>query len=86
MPNWCLDILFEYLNSDRFEPLGHKDVSIVQQKLLVLLLLATDRRIGEVAHLALKYESDSSASGDWIRLFWLEGYKSMTVLKKKLHF
>ena len=75
MPTWYLDILFEYLNSDRFEPLGHKDITIVQQKLLVLLLLATGRRIGEVAHLSLKYESDSSASGDWIKLFWLEGYK-----------
>ena len=73
MPTWYLDILFEYLNSDRFEPLGSKDISIIQQKLLVLLLLATGRRIGEVAHLALKYES--AISGNWIRLFWLEGYK-----------
>ena len=73
MPTWYLDILFEYLNSDRFEPLGSKDINIVQQKLLVLLLLATGRRIGEVAHLALKYES--AISGNWIRLFWLNGFK-----------
>ena len=73
MPTWNLDILFEYLNSDRFEPLVSKDISIVQEKLLVLLLLATGRRIGEVAHLALQYQSP--VSGNWIRLFWLEGYK-----------
>ena len=73
MPTWYLDILFEYLNSDRFEPLGQKDITIVQQKLLVLLLLATGRRIGEVAHLALKY--DCTISSNWIKLFWLEGFK-----------
>ncbi len=73
MPTWYLDILFEYLNCDRFEPLGSKDINIVQQKLLVLLLLATGRRIGEVADLALKYEN--AISGNWTRLFWLNGFK-----------
>ena len=73
MPTWNLDILFDYLNCDRFEPLGSKDITIVQQKLLVLLLLATGRRIGEAAHLSLKYES--AISGNWIKLFWLNGFK-----------
>ena len=72
MPRWYLDVLFIFLNSSDFEPLGLKDIRVVQQKLLVLLLLATGRRIDEVAHLALKFDCD--VEGSQVRLSWLDGY------------
>ena len=72
MPRWYLDILFSYLNSSKFEPLGLKAITVVQQKLLVLMLLATGRRIDEVAHFSLKIDCDSENSQ--VRLSWLDGY------------
>ena len=73
MPFWSLNNLFEFLNSIRFEPLATKDVDVIQEKLLVLILLATGRRIGEVANLSLKHTTNFS--GNHIKLFWIPGYK-----------
>ena len=73
MPFWSLNNLFEFLNSIRFEPLATKDIDVIQEKLLVLILLATGRRIGEVANFSLKHTSNFS--GNLIKLGWIPGYK-----------
>ena len=73
MPFWSLNNLFELLNSIRFEPLASKDIEVIREKLLVLILLATGRRIGEVANLSLKYTT--LRSGNVIKLCWIPGYR-----------
>ena len=57
MPSWSLNDLLDYLNCERFEPLCEKNITIVSQKLLCLLLLATGRRIDEIGHLSKKHST-----------------------------
>ena len=51
MPVWSLNTLFTFLNSELFEPLENSDLTHLTMKTVCLLLLATGRRISEVANL-----------------------------------
>ena len=73
MPNWSLNELFEYLIDDQFEPLSHKSMETVTQKLLCLILLASGRRIDEVGHFAFK--SNIVMGGKAVRLEYVENYR-----------
>ena len=72
MPIWSLNHLLSFLASDYFEPLYSKDLYLVAQKTLCLLLLATGRRIGEIANLSKKHSH--SRMGDVITIQLLPGF------------
>ena len=72
MPSWSLDTLLAFLISDNFEPLHTKSLLLVTQKTLCLLLLASGRRIDEVAHLS-KYHV-FQRDGEAVSIHWLSGY------------
>ena len=69
MPVWSLNDLLAFLVSEQFEPLSSKALYTVTQKTLCLLLLASGRRIGEIAHLSKKhtYRQD----GNVVTFHWL---------------
>ena len=71
MPVWSLNDLLKYLRLFPFEPLEEAPWRFLTQKTLVLLLLATGRRIGEVANLSL----ESVVIGDRITLKWLPSFR-----------
>ena len=48
MASWLLDDLLHFLLSDEFEPLESVSIRRLVQKTLVLLLLASGRRISEI--------------------------------------
>ena len=50
MPCWDLSDLLEYLRSEKFEPLDLVSHEFLFQKVGILLLLATGRRLGEIAN------------------------------------
>ena len=52
MPTWSLDTLLDFLKSDIFEPLDQVDFFHLTLKTLVLIILATGRRISEVANIS----------------------------------
>ena len=51
MPSWDLSDLLSYLRSSSFEPLVSADHSSLVQKVGLLFLLATGRRVGEISNL-----------------------------------
>ena len=78
MPTWSLDTLLEFLNSPRFEPLEACDLLHLMWKTLALILLATGRRISEVANL-------SRISFQWngdglLYLSWAGNFRSKNAL------
>ena len=56
MPHWLLSDLLAFLRSPLFEPLSLASDYYVFAKTLVLLLLATGRRISEIAGLARDFK------------------------------
>ena len=72
MPTWSLDTLLEFLLCDHFEPLHSKDLLRVTQKTLCLLLLATGRRIDEIAHLSKFHVFRQD--GEAVTVHWLPRY------------
>ena len=73
MALWSLDHLLAYLSSDIFEP-ENDGVSLylLTRKVLCLTLLATGRRIDEVAHLSQHVTWENG--GSLVRLHWLPNY------------
>ena len=72
MAEWSLNSLLVFLVSNHFEPLHSMSLGVVSQKFLCLLLLATGRRIDEIAHLAQRY--DFSLDGKAVTIHWLPEY------------
>ena len=58
MPIWNVNVLLEFLLSDEFEPLDSVPFIRLAQKTLCLLLLASGRRIGEIASISRSHDSD----------------------------
>ena len=74
MALWSLNHLLAYLASDFFEPEDDGfSLHLLKKKVLCLLMLATGRRIDEVAHLS-QYVSWEDG-GTIVRLHWLPNYK-----------
>ena len=72
MAAWSLNHLLAFLASDVFEPRDGMPISIISQKLLCLVLLATGRRIGEVAHLSQHVSWEDNGSRACFH--WLPNY------------
>ena len=72
MPLWNLNVLLEFLQSPKFEPLEHAQYSCLVQKTLCLILLASGRRISEVANISRS--SQLTSSGKAIELHWVPGF------------
>ena len=74
MALWSLNHLLAYLASDIFEPEDDGfSLHLLKWKVLCLLMLATGRRIDEVAHLS-QYVSWEDG-GSIVKLHWLPNYK-----------
>ena len=73
LPDWSLNTLLNYINSDIFEPLGNKALEFLEKKLLCLILLATGRRISEVGGLSMKHTPFNQ--GKSLQLFWIKNFK-----------
>ena len=61
MPLWSLASLLDFLCGPPFEPLESASFRALVRKTLCLLLLATGRRIGEIAHLSRLYKPSASS-------------------------
>ena len=73
MPKWSVDDVLIFLKGSLFEPLHSVPLFRLRQKLLFLLLLATGRRIGDIANLSRR--SFPHASYDSLCLRWVRYYK-----------
>ena len=77
MPRWSLNRLLTFLKGPLFEPLEFATSRRLAQKTLCLMLLASGRRIDEVAHLSrLSFQSSSQSSLSLV-LPWVPGYVPM---------
>ena len=72
MPRWSLNMLLQFLRCPLFEPLETCSFSRLSQKTLCLLLLASGRRISDIANLSRT--SFISSSEDLFVLDWVPGY------------
>ena len=73
MPDWNINVLLSYLQSDRFEPLHSAPFDLLTQKTLCLLLLASGRRVSEIANLSRGHHEDSSRPS--LLLEWVPDFK-----------
>ena len=72
MPIWNINVVLSYLQSDKFEPLESASFDSLAQKTLFLILLASGRRISEVANLSRLHSEDSSGLSltlEWVPQF-----------------
>ena len=72
MPLWNVNVLLEYLSSSKFELLDSIPFLHLVQKTLCLVLLASGRRIGEIANLSRSHSV--SSSGTTLSLDWVPGF------------
>ena len=72
MPKWSLDDLLNYLKCPLFEPLESAPFSKLLLKTLCLLIIATGRRIGDIANLSRF--SFPHSSYDSLCLRWVRSY------------
>ena len=71
MPDWDLSTLLSYIRSDLFEDLSEVSFSLLTQKVLVLLLIASGRRLSEIANLSRV----SSVEDGRTFIQWLPGFR-----------
>ena len=69
-PNWKLQVLLDYLNSNMFEPLEEADFDCLLRKTLMLTLLNTGRRACEISALTPVF---SESNGE-IQLNWYNNF------------
>ena len=78
MPEWDLSSLLLYIRSDLFEDLRDVSFALLTQKTLVLLLLASGRRLSEVANLSrFTYVKGNRTYVKWLpdfRAKWCSGH------------
>ena len=70
MPLWSLQDALMYLNSPRFEPLESKEVDRIVEKTVFLMILATGRRVCEIAAIT----EDCVFLPDGVSFNWFEGF------------
>ena len=71
MPSWSLEDVLNYLNSSRFEPLDQAPDYQKFEKAVILILLATGRRICEIAAMIVVC---SFLPRDEIVFYWFHGF------------
>ena len=74
LPEWSLSFLLGFLNESPFEPLVHADRKSLLQKVSVLLLLASGRRISDIAALSRQWVFRDQRYS----LVWLSGFRAKT--------
>ena len=74
MPHWNLNTLLSFLQSPTFEPLTSASFLRLTQKTLVLILLASGRRIRDVANISRVSVEDSASNR--IYLMWVDSYRA----------
>ena len=91
MPTWSLNSLLGFLDSDNFEPLEEVDFFHLTLKTLALILLASGRRISEIANLSRDnffFPGDQSLYLKWVPPFKPKNFfiweKAKLKLKGKL--
>ena len=72
MPRWSLNMLLQFLRCPLFEPIETCSFRRLSQKTLCLLLLASGRRINDIANLSRC--PPLSSSGEVFVLHWVPGY------------
>ena len=72
MPSWSLNDLLRYLRCGPFEPLEQANWELLTQKTLALFLLASGRRISEIANIS----RDTYKKGNFMYLKWLPAFKA----------
>ena len=84
MPGWDLSLLLSFLRSDLFEDLSEVSFDLLTQKVLVLMLIASGRRLGEIANLSrVTSVHDSRTFVHWLPAFrakWCSGFSGFTPL------
>ena len=92
MPSWDLSDLLLFLRSDLFEDLESVSFSLLTQKVLALVLIASGRRISEIANLSrISYVQGSRTYVEWLpgfRAKWSSGFtgfvpQSPSILRMK---
>ena len=82
MPAWDLSTLLGFVRCDLFEDLREVSFSFLTQKVLVLLLVASGRRISEIANLSrVTSVRDSRTFVHWLpdfRAKWCSGFSGFT--------
>ena len=74
-PKWKLQDLLRYLESDRFEPLDSKPWQICREKAIILMMLATGRRLDDVSALTTRWFEENLPCGTPIvRFTYYEGW------------
>ena len=71
MPAWNINVLLDFLQSSQFEPLDSVPFLLLAQKTLCLLLLASGRRIGEIANIS---RSHSVSRSGFVFLDWIPNF------------
>ena len=72
MPKWSLDLVLNYLTGDMFEPLEDINDSLLTQKTLFLVLLASGRRNGEITNLSRVFKEVENSQ---LELIWVKGFR-----------
>ena len=72
MPSWSLNDLLRYLRDGPFEPLEQVGWELLTQKTLALFLLASGRRISEIANIS----RDCYMKDNFMFLKWLPAFKA----------
>ena len=92
MPSWDLSDLMLFLRSDRFEDLRSVSFDLLTQKVLALILIASGRRISEIANLSrVTYVRGTRTYIEWLpgfRAKWDSGFsgfvpQSPSILKMR---
>ena len=88
MPSWSLNILLAFLDSEHFEPLEEVDLFHLSLKFLALSLLATGRRISEIANLSrdsFRIPGDLALYLKWVPTFKPKNFFILENSKLKLN-
>ena len=72
MPRWSLSVVLAFLRGPPFEPLESASWKYLIRKVLVILLLATGRRISEVSEI----HRVARIKGNQVYLKWLPGFSA----------
>ena len=88
MPSWSLNTLLAFLDSEHFEPLEEVDLFHLSLKFLALSLLATGRRISEIANLSrdsFRIPGDLALYLKWVPSFKPKNFFILENSKLKLN-
>ena len=85
-PKWRLQWLLDHLNSEIFEPLDQQSSRIICVKFMILTLLDTGRRLGEISALTkdVTYHPDGSISFKWFPAFKAKWERDPSIWKSEL--